>query len=122
MSDANVTNHDVKSYKFLDGYTKTMLSVMCVILLFIFVSGNYMSEHKMTGVGTDDHVNDLATSVVHKQHHPFVELPGDAEVGAFSIANFFAGLIVGYHWLKLFGNRPDVKPQGPVDDTDKKEE
>ncbi len=102
---------------FFDGFTKTMLAVMCVILLFIFASGSYMSSHNMDGNGTDNHVNDLATNVAHKQHHPFVELPGDAEVGAFSVANFFAGLIVGYHWLKLFGG----KPQESADDDNKEE-
>jgi cobalt/nickel transport protein len=121
MSEINAANHEVNSPKFLDGFTKTMLTVMCVILFFIFISGNYMSQHSMSGLGTDDHVNDLATSVVHKQHHPFVELPGDAEVGAFSIANFFAGIIVGYHWLKIFGTKPGATPKDPAV-KDKKEE
>lgn len=96
---------EAKKTQFFDGFTKTMLAVMCVILLFIFASGTYMNSHNMDGSGTDNHVNDLATGVAHKPHHPFVELPGDAEVGAFSVANFFAGLIVGYHWLKLFGGK-----------------
>ena len=45
---------------------------------------------------------------VRLQHHtqPRVvgaQLPGDAQVGAFSVANFCAGLIVGHHWSLLFG-------------------
>ena len=99
----------IKNNRFFDGFTKTMLTVMCVILLFIFAAGNYMNAHNMGAAGTDEHVNDLATSVAHKPHHPFAELPGDAEVGAFSVANFFAGLIVGYHWLKLFGPKAGVR-------------
>ncbi|TKI06338.1 hypothetical protein [Martelella alba] len=102
-TNSNTLNTGHNADRFFDGFTKTMLTVMCVILLFIFAAGNYMSAHNMGGEGTDNRVNDLATDVVHKQHHPFAELPGDAEVGAFSVANFFAGLIVGYHWLKLFG-------------------
>lgn len=89
--------------RFFDGFTKTMLSIMFCILLAIFASGKYMSAHKMNGVGADDIVNDLASAVTQSKHHPFVDLPGDAELGAFSVANFFAGMIVGYHWLKLFG-------------------
>lgn len=97
-----------ENIRFFDGFTRTMLAVMFVILLAIFASGKYMSSHQMKGAGTDDFVNDLAATTAQGEHHPFIELPGDAEVGAFSVANFFAGLIVGYHWLKLFG----AKPQG----------
>jgi cobalt/nickel transport protein len=94
-----------KGFRFFDGFTRTMLATMFVILLAIFISGNYMSAHKMAGGGTDDKVNNLAATTAHSQHHPFVVLPGDAEVGAFSVANFFAGIIVGYHWLRLFGTK-----------------
>lgn len=92
--------------RFFDGFTRTVLVIMIVILLAIFASGKYMSAHQLKGTGTDDIVNDLATTVTRGEHHPFVDLPGDAEVSAFSVANFFAGMIVGYHWLKLFGARP----------------
>lgn len=92
--------------RFFDGFTKTILSIMIFLLLIIFASGKYMSLHKLGGSGTDDIVNDLATAVTHGKHHPVVDLPGDAEVSAFSVANFFAGMIVGYHWLKLFGAKP----------------
>ena len=89
---------------FFDSFTRWALGIMIFMLLCIFASGNYMSHHKLTGTGTDDIVNDLASNTEHGAHHPFVELPGDAEVSAFSVGNFFAGLIVGYNWLKLFGN------------------
>ena len=98
--------HDRAEFRFFDGFTRTVLAVMFVILLAIFASGKYMSLHDMKGVGTDDNVNNLAATVAKGQHYPFIELPGDAELGAFSVANFFAGLIVGYHWLKLFGAKP----------------
>ena len=91
---------------FFDGFTRTALATMAVILTIIFASASYMASNKMGGKGTDDAVNNLAAAVTRGEHHPFVELPGDAELGAFSVANFFAGLIVGYHWLKLFGARP----------------
>jgi cobalt/nickel transport protein len=94
--------------RFFDGFTKAMLVTMIVIELAIFGSASYMSHHKLTGIGTDDLVNNLATATkVNGEHHPFVELPGDAELSAFSVANFFAGLIVGYNWLKLFGTKPE---------------
>lgn len=92
---------------FFDGFTKVMLAVMIVMELAIFASASYMSHHKLTGTGTDDIVNNLATATkVNGEHHPFVELPGDSELSAFSVANFFAGVIVGYNWLKLFGAKP----------------
>lgn len=95
--------------KWFDGFTKAMLAVMFVLLIFIFVSGKYMDTHHMAAGGTDDKVNSMASST----HHPFVELPGDAEVGAFSVANFFAGLIVGHHWEKLFGKKKEKNEEGP---------
>ena len=93
------SNVKKKSIKFLDKFTRTMLIVMFIILAFIFASGKYMDIHKMEAGGTDDAVNTMAS----QEHHPFIELPGDAEVGAFSVANFFAGMIVGHHWQKMFG-------------------
>lgn len=99
----------VANVKLLDGFTKTMLIVMVLILAIIFGSAKYMTNHKMTAEGTDNKVNDLATGITKLEHHPFIELPGDAQVGAFSVANFFAGLIVGHHWQKLF-SRKDAPP------------
>src|SRR5580658_1489545 len=92
--------------RFFDGFTKTVLAVGFCLLLVIFATGKYMSAHKMTGIGTDDIVNNLGSAAAHTTHHPFTDLPGDAELSAFSVANFFAGMIVGYQWLKLFGRKP----------------
>jgi len=93
----------MEPFKFFDSYTRVLLSVMFVMLLFIFGAGKYMTSHAMEAGGTDDLVNNLATVVSKGEHHPFAELPGDAQLGAFSVANFFAGLIVGHHWEKIFG-------------------
>ena len=92
---------------FFDAFTKWALGIMIGLLLCIYASGAYMSAHKLTGIGTDDVVNNQASA----KHHPFVELPGDAEISAFSVGNFFAGLIVGYNWLKLFGTKPATKKE-----------
>ena len=100
------TGSEGENYRFFDGFTRAMLGTMFFLLVVIFFSGSYMSSHKMAGGGTDDRVNDLAATTIKGAHHPFIELPGDAELGAFSVANFFAGMIVGYHWLKLFGGKP----------------
>ena len=86
-----------------------MLAAMVVLLLGVFASASYMSRHKLEAAGTDDRVNTMATAVSHRAHHPFIDLPGDAQLGAFSIANFFAGIIVGYHWLRLFGQPKKTK-------------
>ncbi|HCC00341.1 MAG TPA: hypothetical protein DEP42_03865 [Ruminococcaceae bacterium] len=104
-------NQKAKSIKWFDGFTRAILIVMFVILAFIFVSGKYMDSHKMEATGTDDKVNNM-TQVEHK---PFVELPGDAQVGAFSVANFCAGLIVGHHWQKLFGKKKDEAEEENAD-------
>ncbi|CAB1241789.1 hypothetical protein ACFHWD_06150 [Clostridium sp. MT-14] len=93
-----------KSIKFLDKFTRVMLTVMIIIFIFIFGASKYMVNHKMEAGGTDDKVNTMASVTAKTDHKPFIELPGDAQVGAFSVANFFAGLIVGHHWEKLFGD------------------
>ena len=62
----------------------------------------YMDMHEMAGGGTDDAVNAMASIGGPGKSHPFIELPGDAEVGAFSVANFFSGMIVGHNWKRLF--------------------
>ena len=85
-----------------DPFTKWMLIVMFTILALIFIAAKYMDMHSMQGGGTDDTVNAMASQAAHVKSHPFIDLPGDAEVGAFSVANFFAGLIVGHNWKKLF--------------------
>lgn len=102
-SDTNGKKSSAVEIKWFDSFTKTLLAIMCVILTFIVISGTYMAKHNMEAGGTDDKVNTLAA----EKHHPLVELPGDAQVGAFSVTNLFAGLIIGHHWDRLFGKRKD---------------
>lgn len=101
--EANNNKCPAAEIKWFDSFTKTLLIIMCVILTFIVISGTYMAKHNMGAGGTDDKVNTLAT----ENHHPFIELPGDAQIGAFSVTNLFAGIIIGHHWDKLFGKRKD---------------
>lgn len=107
ISEVNDKKSPAVEIKWFDSYTKNLLIIMCVILTFIVISGTYMAKHNMKAGGTDDTVNTLAT----EKHHPLVELPGDAQVGAFSVTNLFAGLIIGHHWDRLFGKRKDSNLQ-----------
>lgn len=91
-----------KDISWFDPFTRNMLITMIILLALIFGSASYMNSNDMKGVGTDDAVNDMAGEAAHQEHHPFIDLPGDAQVGAFSVANLFAGLIVGYNCRKLF--------------------
>jgi cobalt/nickel transport protein len=98
---------------FLDPFVKACLIAGIVLLVAIFCSAYYMDVHKMEAGGTDDVVNDMAGQVAQAQHHPLVDLPGDTQVGAFSVANFFVGLIVGYTWRKIYYDtkKEDVEAQ-----------
>jgi cobalt/nickel transport protein len=87
-----------------DPFTRNVLIVGLALLFLIFASAYYMDIHHMKASGTDDLVNDLASRATQTEHHPLIELPGDAQLGAFSVGNLFAGLIVGYNWRKLFGD------------------
>jgi hypothetical protein len=105
MQDTKTVAPNKKEIKFFDKFTKIMLGIMFAILIFIFASGMYMNANKMEGGGTDDVVNSLGSQAAHTEAHPFIELPGDAEVSAFSVANFFVGIIIGHNWEKLFGSK-----------------
>lgn len=105
----DIENKKGTSIKFIDGFTKSILTVLLILLVLIFGAGKYMSSHNMEAGGTDDKVNTMASNKIKADHHPFIELPGDAEVGAFSVANFCAGLIVGHHWEKIFGKSKSNK-------------
>jgi cobalt/nickel transport protein len=96
-------------FKMFDTFTKLMLTVMISLLIVIFASGKYMTSHNMNAEGTDNVVNNMASSVAKVNHHPFINLPGDAQVGAFTVSAFFAGLIVGHYWEKLFGESSKKK-------------
>lgn len=91
-----------KTDAWFDPFTRWMLIVMFVLLAAIFIAAKIMDMHNMTGTGTDDIVNSMASMAAHVKSHPFIELPGDAQVGAFSVANFFCGMIVGHNWKRLF--------------------
>ena len=95
-------NSPAKPAHWFDPFTSWMLIIMFVILAAIFIVAKYMGMHEMTGGGTDDAVNALASQAANVKSHPFIELPGDAELGAFTVAAFFAGMIVGHNWKKLF--------------------
>ncbi|MDA8327191.1 MAG: hypothetical protein M0033_13415 [Nitrospiraceae bacterium] len=97
-----IENGAAETTSWFDPFTRWMLIIMFATLAAIFVSAKFMDMHDMKGGGTDDSVNAMASQAAHVQSHPFVDLPGDAQVGAFSIANFFAGMIVGHNWKKLF--------------------
>ena len=90
-----------------DSFTRWMLILMFTLLAIIFVAAKYMDAHGMRGGGTDDTVNAMASRTACARSHPFINLPGDAEVGAFSVANFFAGMIVGHNWKKLFERKKE---------------
>jgi len=91
-----------QSASWFDPFTRWMLIIMFILLAAIFGAAKYMDTHHMQGGGTDDTVNAMASQVAHVQSHPFIDLPGDAQVGAFSVANFFVGMIIGHNWKKLF--------------------
>ena len=109
-------NTQPPSIVWFDGFTKVVLSIMFVFLIFIFISAKYMDMHKMTAGGTDDTVNHMASADSGTKAHPFIELPGDAQVGAFSIANCCVGLIVGHLWSELFGKGAEKKDAPPADE------
>jgi len=105
------SNAGAQDPPFFDRFTKTMLIVGLGLMLVIFVSAKIMVHDHATGTGTDDTVNSLGSTASGHTAHPFVELPGDAQVAAFSIANFFVGIILGYSVQKLFVKKEGMDPE-----------
>jgi len=95
-------NVAAENTSWFDPFTRWMLIIMFSVLVLIFGAAKYMDMHHMEAGGTDDTVNAMASRTAHAEAHPFINLPGDAQVGAFSVANFFVGMIVGHSWKKLF--------------------
>lgn len=119
MTKSETTNANPKAQvKFFDKFTKTLFITMVVLLLIIFASAKFMAANNMEAGGTDDTVNTLASDVTKTEHHPFVELPGDSQVAAFSVANFFAGLIVGHNAERLFGKKKEGLEPGNTEKAD----
>ncbi len=103
MEEEKKEHGEAEDTRWFDTFTRWMLVIMLSMLFAIFAVSKYMDMHNMQGGGTDDTVNAMASRLASARAHPFVNLPGDAQVGAFSVANFFAGMIVGHNWKKLFG-------------------
>jgi cobalt/nickel transport protein len=109
MTPANAA--DRQDPPFFDRFTKTMLIVMFALLLFVGASAKIMTHYHMAAAGTDDKVNALGSTAAGRQAHPFLELPGDTQVAAFTIASFFVGIIVGYSIQKLFVKKEGTDPE-----------
>lgn len=89
----------------MDPFVRNVALVTFGLLALLFLNtyigvrlGNELS-------GVDDVVEKMAIDGYNKEAHPFMKLPGDTEVGAFTIAALGMGMVIGYLWRKLFGER-----------------
>jgi len=95
----------------MDKFVKTVAIVTITMLAIIFVNtyiGVHYMGHEYSGV--DDVVETTAIEGHTKNPHPLLELPGDAEVGAFTVAALGTGIIIGFLWRKLFYEESEEKP------------
>jgi len=89
----------------MDNFVKSVAIVTVTLLTVIFISTyigvNFLGS-KFEGI--DDVVERIAVEEHKhiKNPHPVMELPGDAEVGAFTVASLGVGMIIGFLWRKLF--------------------
>jgi len=96
----------------MDSFVRNVAIVTVVLLGMIFINtyiGSQFLGNEFSAV--DDIVETAAIQgqSLHKDPHPVLELPGDAEVGAFTVASLGAGIIIGFLWHKLLYNEEKVK-------------
>ena len=98
----------------MDGFVKGVIGVTLALLAFVFVNAYIGSRTGRDLGGLDDRIETMAVAGRALQPHPVLELPGDSEVGAFTIAAFGMGMVVGYTWRKLFAREGDQLVSSPT--------
>lgn len=87
----------------MDRFTKGIAGVTLALLMVIFVNAYIGARTGKDLGGLDDKVESLALGQHQREARPVLELPGDSEVGAFTVAALGTGMFIGYTWRKLFG-------------------
>ncbi len=87
----------------MDRFTVYSIALLVLISSAIIVA-SYIGHKKGALEGTDDIVEDLATSTTHVQAKEIVPaIPEKLEPIGFTLAGVFGGLLVGYFWEDVFG-------------------
>ena len=89
----------------MDRFVRNVAIVTLGLLAIIFINTYIGVKLGNEFGGVDDVVETIAVEGQDKEPHPVLELPGDAEVGAFTITSLGAGLIIGYMWRKIFAEK-----------------
>lgn len=87
----------------MDSFVRNVAFVTLGLLVLLFLNTYIGVKLGNELGGVDDAVESMAIDGHDKEAHPFMELPGDTEVGAFTIAALGMGMVIGYLWRKLFG-------------------
>ena len=87
----------------MDRFVVYSIALLVLISSAIIVA-SYVGHKKGELEGTDDIVEDLATSATHVQAKEIVPaIPEDMEPIGFTIAGILGGLLVGYFWEDVVG-------------------
>ncbi|MBI3946174.1 MAG: hypothetical protein HY321_09670 [Armatimonadetes bacterium] len=86
----------------MDRFVKGVAGVTFALLMVIFVNAYIGARAGHDLGGLDDRVETIAIGTRKLEPRPVLELPGDSEVGAFTVAALGMGMIIGYTWRKLF--------------------
>ncbi len=87
----------------MDTFVKRVALVTLVLLAIIFANAFIGVRLGKDLGGLDDRVETMAVEQHRLEPRPVLELPGDSEVGAFTVAALGMGMIIGYSWRKMFG-------------------
>lgn len=89
----------------MDPFVRNVALITLGMLALLFIN-TYIGVRLGNELGgVDDVIESMAINGLNKQARPFMELPGDTEVGAFTIAALGMGMVIGYLWRKLFSER-----------------
>ncbi|HIE26310.1 TPA: hypothetical protein EYP66_03385 [Candidatus Poribacteria bacterium] len=89
----------------MDRFVRNVAIVTLGLLALIFINTYIGAKLGNELGGVDDVVETIAVEGHDKEPRPVLELPGDTEVGAFTIASLGVGLIIGYTWRKIFSEK-----------------
>ncbi len=87
----------------VDAFVRKTAGITLALLAFIFLNAYVGARTGKDLGGLDDRIETMAVRGHAVEPRPVLELPGDSEVGAFTVAALGVGMIIGYSWRKLFG-------------------
>ena len=108
-------NSTAKTTPWFDPFTRWMLIIMFALLAAIFIAAKYMDMHDMTGGGTDDAVNAMASKAAQRQVSSFHRPARGRRVGGIFRGQFLRRHDCGAQLEEAVRERDKVESKGVLE-------